>query len=750
MPSASHAPSQGADDPSNHRRERHDHRRLCSQSNLEHARRSRDDYDTQAVRNSLTRAFRCAFGFAPYEWQLDVAEALSLRLDTILIAGTGAGKTNPFVLLPLVNPGKKVIIISPLKLLQYDQQQQRFLQAGVRAEAVNGDTWGPRMRQVRDKDLHPVCAVVIDEAHCMEQWAQFRYHYNHLGKLRSLYPHNVPFLATSATLPPTTLDKVCTDLQIELSDAFFVNLGNDRPNITTHVHEVRSGHDYEALKALLPLSASGPDEMNKTIIFVNDVTGSQRVCREVRKLLPAHLRKYVGYVHARRASGAKHRIMRRFRKNKIKILVATEAAGMGTDISDVKVIIQLGVPSSLSVWYQHAGRGGRSASVHADAHLLYEKSVFERKKKKRNKGRCGLLLGVPEDTDTPEETVAEAAREANGSDSLAGDMGDGKDWAKVIDPALRMYLETRRCRRDVADEYFDNPPERQEPSGPCCDNCEYAHALPPLPTGATPTSTPENDAEGEESELASQSSSASSSCSSTPSESANINGKRPMTKGPRRRGDKRRPFLCALSQWRETMKHSERFAASNISCEDILPDRTLRQLATWKRIKTVDDIAGLSPRWLFARRYGQDILDLLNSTEQRVASEARRAKASKQIGRTAARQTTKKARVAPQKVQTDLHASALPYVRGPLTRSRPSPTNSMPIPVSPLRPSSSSSPTYLIPRLFTQPDGRLFYMYVPTPYSPYNIPPRPPLTSSTFTRAPPLPGGRMPSPSLRN
>ncbi|KAF8218453.1 hypothetical protein L208DRAFT_1140040, partial [Tricholoma matsutake] len=57
----------------------------------------------------------------PYEWQLNIAEALLLGLDTVVIAGTGSGKTIPFMLLPLCHPEKMVLILSPLKTLQRDQ-----------------------------------------------------------------------------------------------------------------------------------------------------------------------------------------------------------------------------------------------------------------------------------------------------------------------------------------------------------------------------------------------------------------------------------------------------------------------------------------------------------------------------------------------------------------------------------------------------------------------------------------------------
>ncbi|TRM60049.1 hypothetical protein BD626DRAFT_382400, partial [Schizophyllum amplum] len=81
--------------------------------------------------------------------------------------------------------------------------------------------------------------VAVDEAHCIGQWGgDFRKHYAMLHKLRALFPSTIPFLAATATLPPAARDDVCAELNINLHDSYFVNLGNDRPNITQEVRFV--------------------------------------------------------------------------------------------------------------------------------------------------------------------------------------------------------------------------------------------------------------------------------------------------------------------------------------------------------------------------------------------------------------------------------------------------------------------------------------------------------------------------------
>src|ERR1700683_554763 len=84
-----------------------------------------------------------------------------------------------------------------------------------------------------------ICAVIIDEAHCISQWGgDFRNVYALLEKLRAFFPPHIPFLATSATLPPLALREVRSKLAIDTDTSFYLNFGNDRPNITMSVQQI--------------------------------------------------------------------------------------------------------------------------------------------------------------------------------------------------------------------------------------------------------------------------------------------------------------------------------------------------------------------------------------------------------------------------------------------------------------------------------------------------------------------------------
>ncbi|PCH42570.1 hypothetical protein WOLCODRAFT_152604 [Wolfiporia cocos MD-104 SS10] len=103
-------------------------------------------YSSAETRAKLTAEFKRIFGpdEAPYDWQLDVTEAILLGLDAIVIAGTGAGKTMPLLLDEQRN--KMILILSPLNELEKDQAE-RFERMGLKATPVNGETWSNALAQ---------------------------------------------------------------------------------------------------------------------------------------------------------------------------------------------------------------------------------------------------------------------------------------------------------------------------------------------------------------------------------------------------------------------------------------------------------------------------------------------------------------------------------------------------------------------------------------------------------------------------
>ena len=174
-----------------------------------------------------------------------------------------------------------------------------------------------------------ILAFVVDEVHCVSQWGgDFRLWYRKLDPLQAFVPMGVPILATSATLPPSALSDVTQKLIINLEKSFFLNLKNDRPNISWSVKTCHSSSDYSSLDFWLPPLLGRKDDIRKTIVFVKLCLSTQEACRHLRMLLPHHLQKSVAYFHVLWSQFAKCTVMNNFRNNRIKILVATEVAGM--------------------------------------------------------------------------------------------------------------------------------------------------------------------------------------------------------------------------------------------------------------------------------------------------------------------------------------------------------------------------------------------------------------------------------------
>ncbi|KAF8989446.1 P-loop containing nucleoside triphosphate hydrolase protein [Cyathus striatus] len=437
---------------------------IRSQQLLQDARDVTEGHDSKTWRGNMFNEFLSKFGKAPYDWQMDVAEALVLKVDTLCIAGTGAGKTIPFMMPLLLDPSSRALIISPLKILQ-EEQAARFKKMGITAVAVNKDTWNAQLKAdiekgkfqalftspemcLRNEEFRSVlCSptftdnlkmVIIDEAHCISQWGgDFRTDYGLLSKLRSFFPPSTPFLATSATLPPAALRDVQAQLQLDPLRTFIVNLGNNRPNIALSVKTIKSTQDFQAVIPLLTRDGvlpTSPNDLIKTCLFVNKVRLALELRRFLQSQFPASLVSSIDMLYSLRSVSSKRRVMKQFTSGEIKVLVATEAAGMGADIPDIEQVIQFGVPSSLSVWVQRAGRAGRSFDINARAVLLVEASTFNQHK-----------------------ASGKSKYSAHGNE----DLDIGMEWVKKVEVELRQWIDVKGCRRDYLDIYFNNPPDRK-------------------------------------------------------------------------------------------------------------------------------------------------------------------------------------------------------------------------------------------------------------------------------------------------
>ncbi|KAF8338569.1 hypothetical protein F5887DRAFT_1062442 [Amanita rubescens] len=139
---------------------------------------------------------------------------------------------------------------------------------------------------------------------------------------------------------------------------FHINQGTDHPNITWFICQMTaSKSDLDSLSFIITLDKDGNVlPFHQTLIFFDNIKLS---------------------LHALKCTNLKKIVLRDFQKGKIKILLTTEAAGMGCDMPHIEQVVQFLIPSSLSIWMQRAGQAGQSPNVQARAILLVQSTVFQ-------------------------------------------------------------------------------------------------------------------------------------------------------------------------------------------------------------------------------------------------------------------------------------------------------------------------------------------------------------------------------------
>ena len=138
--------------------------------------------------------------------------------------------------------------------------------------------------------------IVVDECHCVTQWGKkFRTMYSNVDRLRSFVASDIPFLATSATLPPTSFTEICELLEISPSRGFHLNLGNDRSNLMPIIWPLRAGaKDLDSLNFIV----AGKVNLPRVIVYVNTKDLARIGCEHLRTKVPPERRDEIDFIHA--------------------------------------------------------------------------------------------------------------------------------------------------------------------------------------------------------------------------------------------------------------------------------------------------------------------------------------------------------------------------------------------------------------------------------------------------------------------
>ncbi|KAF4622101.1 hypothetical protein D9613_009530 [Agrocybe pediades] len=475
---------------------------------------------------------------SPREFQVDAIKAQLLRKDVLVHAGTGSGKTTiaagPHA---LTDPLKRMVtfVVSPLIALQEEQAKTFRNEFGLEATAINSAHEGctneimsricngdwqivllsPEiMLSAKFRDnvlLNPkmasrILSVVVDEAHVISHWgAEFRKDYGRLGILRSILPNGTPFVAMSATLSRRIKNDVLKKLEFNEKDYLDLDIGNDRSNVSIVTRSIHNPMiTYSDMDFVIPAGVTSATDIPLTFIYADKINDGVGIEERLTELLPENLRNQ-GLIRPYSAAyTVEHRemVMALFRAGIIRVLVCTDAAGMGCNIPDVDVVVQWKLPTSVSAFVQRAGRAARDPKREGLAVLLVEKSVFEADLSKVNDKDNSLATkqtGVRQSVTYPKAPKGYAIRHGIQRGSHHGNSDKNLQVAgeppvpldsESPDEGLYSLAQTGGCRREILTQIYGN--KRPNPTAPCCDICDptLLNRTRPSPPDVAPRKVP--------------------------------------------------------------------------------------------------------------------------------------------------------------------------------------------------------------------------------------------------------------------
>ena len=324
--------------------------------------------------------------------QREIIESIGSGHDTLGLMPTGGGKSITFQVPALAMEGV-CIIITPLIALMKDQVHH-LRQRGIMAAAiysgmqhddiirilencilgstkllyVSPERLGSGLFQTKLRHMK-VSFITVDEAHCISQWGyDFRPSYLQIAEIRRICP-DVPVLALTATATPKVVEDICDKLTLSTPHTFNIfRMSFERKNLTYLV-----SYAMDKRTELIQLLNG---EKGAAIVYVR----SRRHAREVAELL-TEAGLSATFYHAGLEHAVKDQRQRDWQHDRVRIMVATNAFGMGIDKPDVRIVAHYDCPDSIEAYFQEAGRAGRDGQP-SRAILLYN-AADEPKLRKR-------------------------------------------------------------------------------------------------------------------------------------------------------------------------------------------------------------------------------------------------------------------------------------------------------------------------------------------------------------------------------
>lgn len=321
--------------------------------------------------------------------QEDIIHSVFQNKDTLGLMPTGGGKSLTFQV-PVMAMEGLCIVVTPLIALMKDQVDN-LKDRGIKAlsvysgmtrqeilitleNAIFGDykflyvspeRLATQLFLSKLKEMS-VCLLVVDESHCISQWGyDFRPSYLRIAEIRQ-FISEVPVLALTATATPEVIDDIQTQLHFREKNVFKKSF--ERKNLAYIVHTTENKQE-ELVRLFSRIRGSG-------IVYVR----SRQKTKELSDFLNQQDLS-ADYYHAGLSNTDKNRKQRAWKENQTRIIVCTNAFGMGIDKPDVRIVIHTDLPNSIEEYFQEAGRAGRDGNK-AYAIVLYNKTDSTKLKKR--------------------------------------------------------------------------------------------------------------------------------------------------------------------------------------------------------------------------------------------------------------------------------------------------------------------------------------------------------------------------------
>jgi ATP-dependent DNA helicase RecQ len=386
------------------------------------------------------------FGYDSFRpLQADVIRRTIEKKDSLVLMPTGGGKSICYQLPAIFLPGT-ALVISPLIALMKDQVEG-LVANGIPAVALNSATPEVERRQIKQRCLRGqikllyispeglmsedfllaqinLSLIAVDEAHCISQWGHdFRPEYTRLSILKRRFP-GTPVMALTATADKITRTDIINQLQLDQPEMFVSSF--DRPNLSLEVK--RGFGQKEKIATIVRFIRNRPSQSG--IIYCRKRSDTEKVAGVLREDFRISAVAY----HAGLSADKREMAQDEFINDRVDVVCATVAFGMGIDKSNIRWVIHYNMPGSIENYYQEIGRAGRDGTA-SDTLLFY--SV----------GDLVLL-----------RQFAESSGQV------------GVNMEKLF--RMQRYCETDLCRRRILLSYFGEEVTRD------CDNCDVCRNPP--------------------------------------------------------------------------------------------------------------------------------------------------------------------------------------------------------------------------------------------------------------------------------